>query len=57
MVGFIATSARQSERLVGQGKECTTMKDSSVVWLVLAPFWPLFTLCIGLAGVYALGHM
>jgi hypothetical protein len=33
------------------------MKDSSVVWLVLAPFWPLVTLCIGLAGVYALGHM
>jgi hypothetical protein len=33
------------------------MKNPSVVWLVLAPFWPLFALCIGLVGVYAAGHM
>jgi len=33
------------------------MKDSSIVWLVLAPFWPLFMLAVGFVGVYAFGHM
>lgn len=51
--GVAAIHAAGPETGCRQPKECTTMKNPSAVWVVLAPLFPAFALGLAYAIVYA----